>query len=69
MANTQKYSDTAESLCERISALIPLHPEILEFESAWDLFNIPAFQCNDLDPSLAQAQGALSKAKFLAKVK
>ena len=57
------YEATANSLVERIEALIPEHPEILKMKEAFDLFDVKDFSCDDLNPSLAQAQWALSKAK------
>lgn len=58
-----EYAETANELGRRILALIPTRPEILALESAWGLFKVPGFDCSDLDPSLAQAQAALSWAK------
>ena len=58
----EEYSNTANELVRRIQALIPEHPEILELDSPWDLFKIKGFTCNDLNPSLFQAQWALEKA-------
>lgn len=58
------YTETVELLAARITALIPEHPEILEMESAWDLFKVLGFVCDDLGPSLFQAQYALAKAKI-----
>jgi hypothetical protein len=60
------YESTATALVDRISALMPTHPEILRMDSAWDLFKVPGFKCDDLQPSLAQARAALSLAKHLA---
>lgn len=60
------YEGTAQKLVERIVALIPTHPEILEMRSPWDLFHVPEFECSDLAPSLAQAQWALARAKRLS---
>jgi hypothetical protein len=57
------YETTANELSNRILALIPEHPEILEIEDAFYLFYIEEFQCNDLQPSMAQAQWALRNAK------
>lgn len=57
------YSQTADSLVERIKVLIPEHPEILTMPSPWDLFKIPAFKCDDIQPSLFQASWALSRAR------
>jgi hypothetical protein len=57
------YEATANELCRRIAALIPEHPEILTLESAWDLFKVPGFKCDDLQPSLAQASAALAFAQ------
>ena len=57
------YRDTAEELCRRILALMPEHPEIMDMESPWELFGVDGFACGDLQPSAAQAEGALAKAK------
>ena len=57
------YVATADELVNRISALIPSHPEILSIENPFDLFKVEGFKCDDLQPSLAQASWALSKAK------
>lgn len=62
------YEDTAHTMIERIYSLIPEHPEILQLDSPWDLFQIDGFGCDDLQPTLAQAAVALSiaKAKYKA---
>lgn len=57
------YESTANELRNRITALIPEHPEILAMESAWDLFEVDGFKCDDLSPSMAQAGWALANAK------
>ena len=57
------YSGIVEKLTERILKLIPSHPEILTLRSAWGLFEVPGFDCKDLDPSMAQAEFALTEAK------
>lgn len=54
------YETTAAVLQKRIEAL---GPQILEVTRVFDLFKIPGFQCDDLEPSLAQAQFALSAAQ------
>ena len=59
------YTATADTLTDRIRALIPDHPEIMEMESAWDLFKVEGFDCKDLSPSAFQAGFALSKAQEL----
>ena len=59
---TYMYVSSANSLEQRVYNLIPAHPEILEFEDAWALFDVPEFRCDDLQPSLAQADWALSHA-------
>jgi hypothetical protein len=56
------YEWTANELVKRITALIPKHPEILKLENAWGLFKVEGFKCDDLGPSLGQAQFALAKA-------
>jgi hypothetical protein len=65
----EQYSSTADELVNRITALLPLHPEILEMESAFDLFKLPGFKCDGLQPSLFQASWALNKAKATAKAR
>lgn len=57
------YSKTADVLVERIIALIPAHPEILEMNDPWKLFKIDGFECNDLGPSFFQASWALRAAQ------
>jgi hypothetical protein len=57
------YYAILDELIERIEALVPAHPEILELKDAWGLFKIPGFDCSDLEPSLAQASVALAEAK------
>lgn len=56
------YGVTADELVERIKALIPTHPEILNMVHAWSLFEIKDFKCDDLQPSLYQASWALAQA-------
>lgn len=69
MSAATEYTSIADVLVERISALIPDHPEILTLEDAWGLFKVPGFKCDDLAPSLFQATRALSKAKAEHKFK
>lgn len=57
------YESTANELTNRILALIPTQPQILDLTSAWDLFKVPGFKCDDIGPSLAQASWALSSAQ------
>jgi len=57
------YESTGNELADRILALIPSHPEILEMDDAWGLFKVDGFSCDDLAPSLAQAQWALCNAR------
>ncbi len=63
MSLGEAYETVANALEDRIFQLIPEHPEIMEIESAWDLFKIEGFNCNDLGPSAAQAGWALAHAK------
>jgi len=56
------YEATANQLVERIQALIPSHPDILNMVDAWSLFSIKDFKCDDLKPTLSQASWALTKA-------
>lgn len=62
------YEATANELRDRIQKLIPDHPEILDMTDPWELFKIEGFNCNDLQPSFAQASQALSVAKALHKM-
>ena len=59
------YAETADILVDRIRALIPDHPEIMDLESAWDLFKVDGLNCSDLGPSAFQASWALRKAQQL----
>ena len=59
----ETYVATADELVARILALMPAHPEIMGMDSAWDLFKVPGFKCDDIAPSLAQASWALAAAK------
>lgn len=61
--NNPAYEETADELTKRILALIPDHPEIITFESPWDLFGVAGFKCNDLGPSMFQAAWALRNAR------
>jgi hypothetical protein len=56
-------NETARILKDRILALIPAHPEILTIDEPWGLFQIPGFDCRDLQPSCAQAGWAFGRAK------
>ena len=58
-----QYEGTANELVNRIAALIPEHPEIMGMDSAWDLFKVDGFKCDDLMPSMFQASWALEQAK------
>jgi hypothetical protein len=57
------YQSLAEELSARIYALIPEQPAILELNDVWRLFKIPGFHCDDLGPSMFQANWALNAAK------
>ena len=64
--NKEQYESTANILRDRIVALIPTHPEILDMDNAWDLLKIPDFDCKDLQPSAFQASWAFNAAKRMA---
>ena len=53
------YKAACETIRDRIVALIPDHPEILEFTAAEQLHAIPGFDVSDLAPSGAMVQAAL----------
>lgn len=57
------YENVANELVNRILVLIPEHPEIMTIESPWDLFKVPGFKCDDLQPTLFQAGWALGRAR------
>ena len=60
-----RYEDTANELVHRIVDAVP--PNTLrDMESAWDLFRVEGFHCDDLQPSLMQATWALATAKSRA---
>lgn len=59
----EQYAGVGEELKRRIVALIPDHPEIMEFDDPWPLFKVDGFKCDDLGPTLAQAAVALRHAQ------
>ena len=62
-----QYSATADELTRRIADLIPSNPQIMDAGfDVWNLFEVPGFKCDDLEPSLFQASWALKKARELA---
>lgn len=61
----EAYEASADKLVKRIMACIPGHPEILDFDNPFQLFKVDGFKCDDIGPSLFQAQWSLSKAKQL----
>ncbi len=58
---SMSYASIADKLVDRIEACVSEHPEILTLDDAWGLFKVPGFKCDDIGPSLAQAQWALGK--------
>ena len=58
------YTETANALTQRIVAL---GPRILDLTDAWQLFEVDGSKCDDLAPSMAQADYALSAAKSILK--
>jgi hypothetical protein len=60
-----EYASSAETLAQRIRALIPANPKILAMTSAWKLTEIEEFKYDDLQPSTFQAQWALKRAQEL----
>jgi hypothetical protein len=59
MTPLPQYNSVIFELINRITALIPEHPEIATIEDAWDLFDIPEFNVDDLQPSLFQVSQAV----------
>lgn len=59
------YYATADKLVQRILSLP--HDKAEACNDAWNLFKIEGFKCDDLQPSLSQADWALSKAKHIIK--
>jgi hypothetical protein len=58
------YEQQANELVNRITALIPEHPEILDFRDPWDLMDVDGFSCSDLGVSAFQASWALGQAQL-----
>jgi len=58
------YEKCGQSLKSRILALIPKHKQILQITDPFELFRIPGFKCDDLEPTLAMADAALAQAKY-----
>lgn len=54
------YAHTADVLTQRI---VDLGTVVLDIDDPWQLFNIPGFNCKDLEPSLYQAGYALRAAQ------
>ena len=54
---------TTDELTNRISALIPNHPEVLRIKRPFELFAIDEFSCGDLAPTLTLARAALQAAQ------
>jgi hypothetical protein len=63
MSKGTGYYRVLDELAERIEALVPQHPEILDLSDPFELFRVPGFACGDLDPTLAQASAALGEVK------
>lgn len=63
MIISAQYEETASELVKRIAKLITSHPEILKMDDAMQLFKVPGFKCDDLQPSFFQASWALRKAQ------
>lgn len=57
------YIEVANTLTNRIAALGPR--VLATIDSPSDLFKVPGFRCDDLNPSLAQASFALAKARAI----
>ena len=60
---SEAYEATGNALRDRILALIPGHPEILEMDDCFKLFKVEGFKCDDLQPSMAQAGWAIRAAQ------
>lgn len=57
------YVGAANELRDRIIALIPEHPEILEMTDPFDLHDVEGFTTEGLSVSFFQASWALAAAK------
>lgn len=62
-ATPDGYTATADALVQRMLATFEAHPEAADLSSAWDLFKVPGFKCDDLQPSAFQAGWAFAHAK------
>lgn len=60
---THPYQRTADELTRRIAAL---GPQILTLKSVFDLTDV-GLRCEDLQPSLAQAQVAFARARVIVR--
>lgn len=60
------YTATTNAMVDRIRVLIPEHPEVMTLkpDEVFKLFKC-GLQCDDLEPSLAQATCALIEAQRL----
>lgn len=60
---SESYEATGNALRGRILALIPEHQEILYMDDCFELFKVEGFKCDDLQPSIAQADWAMRSAQ------
>ena len=58
------YTQTANSLVERILELAKTKPEVEEMREPWGLLKL-GLDTSDLEPTLAQAQWALDRAQTI----
>jgi hypothetical protein len=61
----KEYVKTADALVTRILETFEAHPEAAAITDAWGLFKVPGFNCDDIGPSLAQADWALGRARAI----
>ena len=52
-------------LTKRILGLMEREPRVVEISDPWELFKVPGFKCDDLEPTVAEASAALGEAREL----
>lgn len=52
-----------QTIIDRILALIPTNPQILEMDTPFELCNIPEFKISDLQPAYHHVATALKEAQ------
>ncbi len=62
--SVEEYAETARRMLARILESFRAHPvEAASITSPWQLYQLPGFKCDDIRPTLVQAEAALLEAR------